>query len=61
MIPKEELKQYLDESIRYWRRMLYDKTPSAIPHPFKNKGECQCYIDAFQSMRKRFFGEILPL
>ena len=61
MIPENEVKQYLDDSIRYWRRMLYTPTPSVIPRPYGSKAECQAYIDAFQSVRKKFFGEILPL
>ena len=61
MIPENEVKQYLDDSIKYWRRMLYTTTPSAIPRPYGSKAECRAYIDAFQAMRKKFFGETLPL
>lgn len=54
MIP-EELKEYLDEAIRSWRRR-------------KNKADsdqdvliARCYIDAFQSVRVSVFGSTLPL
>jgi hypothetical protein len=53
MIP-EELKEYLDEAIRSWRRR-------------KNKADsdqdvliARCYIDAFQSVRVSVFGSTLP-
>lgn len=52
-INNEELKQYLDGSIKYWRvkrKEAKDQDSLLI---------ATCYIDAFQSVRTSVFGELL--
>lgn len=47
----EDIKTYLDNCIRFWRRKRdEDKREYAI-----------FYVDAFQSVRKSIFGELLPV
>ena len=59
LIDSDDILEYLDDAIRYWRRMADMKKPPIAPIPFKDRVECKCYIDAFQSMRKKLFGELL--
>jgi hypothetical protein len=49
---KEYVKAYLDRCIRYWREERDFKRADCEKAPF--------YIDAFQSVRRTLFGEILP-
>ena len=46
---EEEVKAYLDRTIRAWRKVNAEGNEDAI-----------FYIDAFQSIRSSIFGETLP-
>ena len=46
---KEDVKEYLDKSITFWRDLRKDGDEIAI-----------YYIDAYQSVRSSIFGELLP-
>ena len=50
---EEEVKKYLDQSIRYWRK----NKETYIGDPLKPI----CYIDAYQSVRVSLFGRMLPM
>lgn len=52
VIPFEQLEvqAYLDRSIRYWRGKKAG-----------GNGAAESYIDAFQSVRRTLFGDVLPL
>lgn len=50
---KESVKEYLDNAIRSWRKILKDKD-----HP--DNDIAIYYCDAFQSVRMSLFGELLP-
>lgn len=50
---EEEIKEYLDESIRYWRNERDRGGAMSDMSPF--------YIDAFQSVRISLFGKALPV
>lgn len=45
---KEDVKKYLDECIKYWRK-----------EHLNNKEMARYYIDAFQSVRVSLFNELL--
>ena len=47
-----DLKQYLDKSIRWWRKER-DKSVG------KEGMMAECYVDAFQSVRSTMLGETL--
>ncbi len=49
----EEAKKTLDECIEFWRSKKSFETIA------DKKFMAECYIDAYQSMRKNIFGEIL--
>ena len=63
VLKMDDFLEYLDGAIRYWRRMkelARMKKTMIVPTPFKTVDECKCYLDAFQSIRLKFFGEALP-
>lgn len=57
----DEIKTFLDESIRFWRGL---RDGTVEPHPPLTADEAQDkapqYIDAYQSMRVRLVGRQLP-
>jgi hypothetical protein len=50
---RESIKQYLDQCIKYWREKRDNDPDGEYKYSY-------FYIDAYQSMRKSIFGEILP-
>lgn len=48
---EEAVKEYLDETIRFWRKRRY----------MDGNSMAMFYIDAFQSVRNSLFGETLAL
>ena len=48
-----DAKKYLDDMIIFWRKERDNKYST-------NKEYAKYYIDAFQSVRNSFFGELLP-
>lgn len=54
MMTQDELRDYLDDSIRAWREQRDSNIGRAEEHT------ATCYIDAFQSVRVSVFGELLP-
>lgn len=53
------LREYLDGSIRAWRKMKDEATGDAAQVAMK-RHTATCYVDAFQSVRTSVFGETLP-
>ena len=53
IIRNEDVKNYLDNAIRNWRKILKDKN-------HKNHNIAIYYCDAFQSARVSLLGEALP-
>lgn len=51
----EEIRQYLDECITFWRQKR-DQPMNEQSYTVM----CTHYIDAYQSVRKSVFGEVLP-
>jgi hypothetical protein len=50
---ESDVKQYLDNAIRKWRKILKDET-------HEHNHMAIYYCDAFQSVRVSLFGELLP-
>jgi hypothetical protein len=49
---REDIKQYLDQCIEYWRKVKFEEPDGDHPYAYY-------YIDAYQSMRVSIFGEEL--
>ena len=49
----EEFKPMLDDMIRHYRQKVVNATS-------EDRLISECYIDAYQSVRKNFYGEVLP-
>lgn len=56
MYTLEEIKDYLDKAIRHWREQSKRTDIEANGHFYFM---CECYIDAYQSVRKNIFGKML--
>lgn len=56
-ITKDGLRSYLDEAIRAWRRK---KAEAVVKEDDEAMLIASCYVDAFQSVRISFLGELLP-
>jgi hypothetical protein len=56
---REEIKNYLDESIRHWRGKRNEFTFISTPPNNFELEMIKHYIDAFQSVRISIFGEEL--
>lgn len=50
----ENIKRFLDVSIRKWRERVKDNIPCGI-----SPEKAACYVDAYQCMRTSMFGEVL--
>lgn len=55
---KEAVKNYLDEGIQCWR---YQRTKALKQKNDRVATQAMNYIDAFQSVRRSLFDEVLPL
>lgn len=60
---EDDVKKHLDNLIKYWRKKRGDemKIGETASHDFTAILIAQCYIDAYQSIRKNLFGMILPI
>lgn len=56
---KKEIKDYLDNCIRFWRKEREKNVPNAHEMTY-DSSLCNHYIDAFQSIRMSIFDELLP-
>lgn len=57
-LEEKEIKQYLDNRIRYWRSQK-EKSRALLAAKGLSKSMCSCYVDAFQTVRVSLFGELL--
>lgn len=51
---EKDIKEYLDECIRYWRKRKYQDEMNGSNYTMTTH-----YIDAFQSVRMSLFGKLL--
>lgn len=54
---KGSIKSHLDSMIRFWRDV---RDRAKAEQKFMKGFTASCYIDAYQSMRKSIFNELLP-
>lgn len=52
-----EMLEYLNTCIRQWR---IERDNSKRNWDTESQNVAECYVDAFQSVRMSFFGELLP-
>ena len=58
-LTEKDIKEYLDNAIRKWRKTRDDKSMSPTSSEEMESVIASCYIDAFQSVRMSLFGELL--